>query len=134
LQDSGKLIEQDRDVAPTMDKPAGNSLKSKMIGQAQSYLLDLIPSADLVIRYIIDLKLTVSADFPSDSAVEVVSILPSATLKILMIKLRKTLNIQSKADLEIFHDGNTYGASENSRKLADLGLKGGDEIVVRLTT
>jgi len=117
-----------------MDKPAGNSLKSKMIGQAQSYLLDLIPSADLVIRYIIDLKLTVSADFPSDSAVEVVSILPSATLKILMIKLRKTLNIQSKADLEIFHDGNTYGASENSRKLADLGLKGGDEIVVRLTT
>lgn len=134
MQDSGKLIEQDRDVAPTMDKPAGNSLKSKMIGQAQSYLLDLIPSADLVIRYIIDLKLTVSADFPSDSAVEVVSILPSATLKILMIKLRKTLNIQSKADLEIFHDGNTYGASENSRKLADLGLKGGDEIVVRLTT
>jgi len=134
LQDSGKLIEQDRNVAPTMDKPAGNSLKSKMIGQAQSYLLDLIPSADLVIRYIIDLKLTVSADFPSDSAVEVVSILPSATLKILMIKLRKTLNIQSKADLEIFHDGNTYGASENSRKLADLGLKGGDEIVVRLTT
>ena len=134
MQDSGKLIEQDRNVAPTMDKPAGNSLKSKMIGQAQSYLLDLIPSADLVIRYIIDLKLTVSADFPSDSAVEVVSILPSATLKILMIKLRKTLNIQSKADLEIFHDGNTYGASENSRKLADLGLKGGDEIVVRLTT
>ena len=134
MQDSGKSIEQDRDVAPTMNKPAGNSLKSKMIGQAQSYLLDLIPSADLVIRYIIDLKLTVSADFPSDSAVEVVSILPSATLKILMIKLRKTLNIQSKADLEIFHDGNTYGASENSRKLADLGLKGGDEIVVRLTT
>ena len=49
-----------------------------------------------------------------------------------MIKLRKTLNAESKAELEIFHDGNTYGASENSRKLSDLGLKGGDEIVVRL--
>jgi hypothetical protein len=64
--------------------------------------------------------------------VDVISILPSASLKILMIKLRKTLNVESKAELEIVHDGNTYGSSENSRKLVDLGLKTGDEIAVRL--
>ncbi|KAG7553661.1 hypothetical protein FFLO_02946 [Filobasidium floriforme] len=98
--------------ATVISKPVQNSLKSKMI----------------------DLKL-VFPDSPLDQAStlpQTISVLPSATLKILMIKLKKAAG--SALATNAFHleyQGGKLGDDDMNIKLSDLGLREGDEVIVR---
>jgi hypothetical protein len=69
----------------------------------------------------------------SDSgSVQSISVLPSASLKILLIKLKKALHVESAAEIQVTHDGRTFSNSESSQKLSDLGLQSGDQIEIRI--
>lgn len=81
-----------------------------------------------------DLKL-VFPDSPLDQASilpQTISVLPSATLKILMIKLTKAA--RSALAAGAFHlelQSGKLGDDDMNTKLSDLGLRAGDEVIVR---
>lgn len=81
-----------------------------------------------------DLKL-VFPDSPAEEAStlpKTVSILPSATLKILMIKLKKAAgSALATGAFHLEYEGGKLGDDDMNTRLSDLGLRAGDEVIVR---
>jgi hypothetical protein len=79
-----------------------------------------------------DLKL-VFPDSPLDQAStlpQTISVLPSATLKILMIKLKKAAgSALATSAFQLEYQGGKL--DDMIAKLSDLGLREGDEVIVR---
>lgn len=74
-------------------------------------------------------------DSPLDRAStlpKTVSILPSATLKILMIKLKKAAgSTLATSAFHLEYQGGKLSHDDMNAKLSDLGLREGDEVIVR---
>lgn len=74
-------------------------------------------------------------DSPADQAStlpQTISVLPSATLKILVIKLKKAAgSALATGAFHLAYQGGKLGDDDMNTKLSDLGLREGDEVIVR---
>lgn len=67
----------------------------------------------------------------SSGLAKTIEVLPSATLKILIIKLKKSAGgTFPSGAFHLEFDGKEWGDGDMNSKLSDLGLKTGDEIAV----
>jgi hypothetical protein len=74
-------------------------------------------------------------DSPSNQAStlpKTISVLPSATLKILMIKLKKAAgSALATGAFHLEYQGGKLGVDDMNAELSDLGLRAGDKVMVR---